>query len=633
MEPAPPDFDSLPVGVLSVDLGGQVLAANACLARWLGQPARALTGQHVDQLLTHGGRVLYHTYLLPTLRMRGQVQELTLALDARDGPIHVLTCASLRAEDPQPVVQLAFSPMRERLRVEAELQRVQRAADSAPALLFAYERDGAAAGRFVYASAGLRSLYGLAPGTVSESDASVWEQVHPDDRAGLLAARDAAQAAGALWTFRYRARKNAEQPWSWHALRATSQGGLDGVTVWHGTVSDVTRDLALQEAALERDVAAQANKAKSEFLARMSHELRTPLNGIIGFAELLASDRARPLDAEQLRRVQLIESSGHLLLALINEVLDIARIEAGRLALDLAPVPLAPLLQRAVAAQEPAMQARSLEARTDCTPELTVQADLRRLEQVLGNLLSNAVKYNRQGGHITVTATPQGTDRVAIAVHDTGAGLAEEQLRQMFQPFNRLGAERTRVEGVGLGLVITRSLVEAMQGSIEAHSTPGVGTTLTVFLPRSQPARTADAPAPAPAGGQTAPALRRRVLCAEDNPVNAILMQAALEVLDGVDVYIGATGEDTLHDAAAHPPHLLLLDMHLPDMNGYELLARLRALPGLEHTPAVVVSADAMPEDLARATRHGFAAYWTKPVSVERMRTEVMRWLAQGGAP
>lgn len=279
------------------------------------------------------------------------------------------------------------------------------------------------------------------------------------------------------------------------------------------------------------------------------------------------------------------------------------------------------------------MQARSLEARTDCTPELTVQADLRRLEQVLGNLLSNAVKYNRQGGHITVTATPQGTDRVAIAVHDTGAGLAEEQLRQMFQPFNRLGAERTRVEGVGLGLVITRSLVEAMQGSIEAHSTPGVGTTLTVFLPRSQPARTADAPAPAPAGGQTAPALRRRVLCAEDNPVNAILMQAALEVLDGVDVYIGATGEDTLHDAAAHPPHLLLLDMHLPDMNGYELLARLRALPGLEHTPAVVVSADAMPEDLARATRHGFAAYWTKPVSVERMRTEVMRWLAQGGAP
>ncbi|KQP18260.1 PAS domain-containing hybrid sensor histidine kinase/response regulator [Pseudorhodoferax sp. Leaf267] len=631
MDPAPPDFDALPIGVLSVDLGGRVLAANACLAGWLGQPAAALAGLHVDQLLTHGGRVLYHTYLLTTLRMRGQVQELTLALDARDGPIHVLTCASLRSEGGTSVVQLAFSPMRERLRVEAELQRVQRAADAAPALLFAYERDRSGAGRFTYASAGLRTLYGLAPGSVCDADRAVWEQVHPDDRAGLLAARDAAQAAGRLWEFRYRARRDLAQPWSWHALRATSGGSLDGCTVWHGTVSDVTRDLALQEAALERDVAAQASKAKSEFLARMSHELRTPLNGIIGFSRLLAADTQRPLDVEQSRRVQLIESSGHLLLSLIDEVLDIARIEAGRLQLHLGPVPLAPLLQRAVAALEPTMLAHGVTATVDCPPDFAVHADGSRLEQVLSNLLSNAVKYNRPGGRITVSAVASEADRVAIAVQDTGHGLTEDQLRQMFQPFNRLGAEKTRTEGVGLGLVITRSLVEAMQGSVGVQSVAGAGTTFTVVLPRAQAALPASTVACAEANDAAAQGAPRRVLCAEDNPVNATLMQAVLEVLPGVEVYIGATGEDTLRDAALHPPHLLLLDVQLPDMDGYELLRRLRALPGLAQTPAVVVSADAMPEDLARAKAHGCVAYWTKPISVERVRAEVRRMLAGGG--
>lgn len=628
MEPAPADFDGLPIGVLSVALDGQVLAANTCLAAWLGMPAAALPGSHVDKLLTHGGRVLYHTYLLPTLRVRGQVQELTLALDARDGPIHVLTCANLRGEGETSVVQLAFSPMRERLRVEAELQRVQRAADAAPALLFAYERDRTGAGRFTYASAGLRTLYGLSPGSAGDSDRAVWEQVHPDDRDALLAARDDSLAGGQLWEFRYRARRASTLPWSWHALRATSQGSLDGCTVWHGTVSDVTRDLMLQEAALERDVAAQANKAKSEFLARMSHELRTPLNGIIGFSHLLASDRHRPLDAEQSRRVQLIESSGQLLLSLIDEVLDIARIEAGRLDLHPGPVPLAPLLQRAVAALEPTMHAREVTARIDCPLDIAVHADSSRLEQVLSNLLSNAAKYNRQGGQIVVSAAARDAASVAVAVHDTGHGLTEDQLRQMFQPFNRLGAEKTRTEGVGLGLVITRSLVEAMQGCLEVQSVEGTGTSFTVVLPRSKaalPASTVES------GEPTEPAPRgvlRRVLCAEDNPVNATLMQAVLEDLPGVAVYIGATGEDTLRHAALHPPQLLLLDMQLPDMNGYELLRRLRALPGLARTPAVVVSADAMPEDVARAKEQGFVAYWTKPISVERVRAEVLRMLA-----
>lgn len=628
MDPAPPDFDALPIGVLSVALGGQVLAANACLAGWLGMPAAALAGLHVDKLLTHGGRVLYHTYLLPMLRVRGQVQELTLALDARDGPIHVLTCASLRGEGETSVVQLAFSPMRERLRVEAELLRVQRAADAAPALLFAYERDRTGAGRFTYASAGLRSLYGLSPGSVGDSDGAVWEQVHPEDRHVLLAARDAAQEGGQLWEVRYRARRNEALPWSWHALRATSQGSLDGRTVWHGTVSDVTRDLALQEAALERDVAAQANRAKSEFLARMSHELRTPLNGIIGFSRLLASDRHRPLDAEQSRRVELIESSGQLLLTLIDEVLDIARIEAGRLDLNLGPVPLAPLLQRAVAALEPMMRARGVTALIDCPLDSAVCADSSRLEQVMYNLLSNAVKYNRPGGHITVSAAAREADSVAIAVRDRGNGLTEGQLRQMFQPFNRLGAEKTRTEGVGLGLVITRSLVEAMGGAVEVQSVTGAGTTFTVVFPRSEAARPVDALDTSIPTEPTPHGPLKRVLCAEDNPVNATLMEAVLEDLPGVDVYIGATGEDTLRSAALHPPQLLLLDMQLPDMDGYELLRRLRELPGLAQTQAVVVSADAMPEDVARAKEHGFVAYWTKPISVERVRTDVLRMLA-----
>ncbi len=633
MDPQAADFDALPVGVLSVSLGGQVLAANRCLAEWLGNAPAELQSQHIDRLLTRGGRVLYHTYLLPTLRVHGQVQELALALDARDGPIHVLTCASLRDDGDEPVVQLAFSPMRERLRVEAELQRVQRAADAAPALLFEYERDDGGSGRFSYASAGLRTLYGMPPDAARDADGAVWEQVHPDDRTALLAARDAAQDGGQLWIFQYRARKSARQPWSWHALRATSQGRLDGHVVWHGTITDITRELALQEAALERDVADQANKAKSEFLARMSHELRTPLNGIIGFAKLLASDRRRPLDAEQSRRVQLIEGSGHLLLALINEVLDIARIEAGKLALHPRAVPLLPLLQRAVSALEPMMRDRDVTAALHCPPDIVVLADTDRLEQVMANLLSNAVKYNRHSGSITVSVAAQGSDAVAISVSDTGRGMAKEQLQQMFQPFNRLGAEKTAIQGVGLGLVITRNLVEAMDGRMDVDSEEGAGSTFTLVLPRSTAAPTDDSPQDAMAAGPRSLQLpTRTVLCAEDNPVNATLLEAVLEDVPGLAVRIGTNGEDTLRIAKEHPPHLLLLDMQLPDMDGIELLARLRQLPGLAHTPAIVVSADAMPGDMERALAKGFSAYWTKPINVATVQSEVLRILADSAS-
>ena len=640
-------FDALPVGVLAVGLDGTVHQANRCLADWLGRPSDALIGQHIDQLLTHGGRVLYHTHLLPMLRQHRQVQEVSLTLKAPEGEVWVLACASMPEEAGTPLARLVLSPMRERLRVEAELLRVQQAADSAPALLFEYRQTSDDAGRFPYTSAGLMDMYRLAPLQLYEQDAPFWACLHPDDLAPMLALRAESARDVTLWMGRYRMRPQPDAPWRWHELRAQPRCELDGSMAWHGTVTDITRLHEIESLEQARAVAEQANQAKSQFLARMSHELRTPLNGILGFAQLALRDPATPAQTEQHRRLSVIEASGRQLLALINEVLDISRIEAGRLSLSLAPCPVEPVVRRVLAAVEPMTRAAGLEVQMHrqvpagvpgaAATGLIALADEVRLAQVLSNLLSNAIKYNRPRGRITLSLSSV-DERVGLIVADTGRGMDAAQCAHLFEPFNRLGAERTATEGTGLGLIITRGLVEAMGGTMSLQSRPGEGTTVQVWLRsagegaaatvegdggadagRTAPAECA--PADDPAG--EAPAPTRQVLYVEDNPVNVMLMTALLDPLPGLALQIAEDGASALARARLQAPDLLLLDMHLPDMDGHALLARLRELPGLQQTPAVAVSADAMPEDIAAAKQAGFVTYWTKPLEIDRVRTEL----------
>ena len=435
--------------------------------------------------------------------------------------------------------------------------------------------------------------------------------------------------------------------------RHDAAGRLEGFTCYGWDVS--TRRAAEQALAAARDEAERLSRAKSEFLSRMSHELRTPLNAVLGFAQLLQNDTAEPLSPRQAARVQELQRGGTHLLHLIDDVLDLARIEAGRLALELQPVALAPLLQSCVellaAGQAGARAALQLQTGPACR----VRADPLRLRQVLLNLMSNALKYGKaEAGTPAATSSqvvvgwrqqPDGT--VRIGVRDQGPGLDGSQLSRLFVAFERLGAERRGVEGAGIGLALSKWLVELMQGRIGVDSQPGQGSEFWVVLAGAGPDEAEPELAsgtahgglpghgipggPAPAAAQAAgqPALPgRRVLYIEDNDVNRLLMQGMLGHRPAIELLLAALPEEGLALARTARPALVLLDIQLPGIDGFEVLRRLRADPGTAGIPVVAVSANAMPADRERAAAAGFAEYVTKPIDLASLLAMVDRWLA-----
>ena len=393
-----------------------------------------------------------------------------------------------------------------------------------------------------------------------------------------------------------------------------------------------------------RDEAERANRAKSAFLSNMSHELRTPMNAVLGFAQLLDGDAA--LGPAQRGQVQQILHGGQHLLALINDLLDLARVDAGKLSLRLVPLALSDLAAECHALLGPVAAQRGITISLPAVHDRTqVLADRTRLKQVLVNLLGNAVKYNHAGGWVRLDWSVYG-DTVTLAVQDDGQGLDDAQQSRLFQPFERLGAEGGHVEGTGIGLALTRRLVELMQGQIGLTSAPGQGSTFWFTL-RAAPsalvgmagaggAAAAVAAAPVPAG--TAAGVlsahpadtgrpTRTVLYIEDNPVNAMLMTAVLQTLPGVRTLHADTPERGLALAASERPDLVLLDIQLPGMDGFEVLARLRAQPQTAGLLVMAVTANAMPQDQARGRAAGFAAYLTKPLDMPVLLREVTRAL------
>jgi PAS domain S-box-containing protein len=369
------------------------------------------------------------------------------------------------------------------------------------------------------------------------------------------------------------------------------------------------------ELARAKEAAERASHAKSDFLSSMSHELRTPMNAILGFAQILQYDDA--LLPRQLGHVQEILRAGQHLLALVNEVLDLAKIESGHLQLVLESVALAPLVDDCHQLMLPLAGARQIELQCQVLPEAEVYADRLRLKQILLNLLSNAIKYNRKGGRVRLTTQPVPGRRWRLSVIDTGCGLAPAQLDQLFQPFNRLGAEQGTAEGTGIGLTITRRLAELMGGTVGVDSALGVGSTFWVELPQRPVGASASLlrqPPEAPPPAADLP--RQCVLCIDDNPVNLRLMVQLLELRPQLRVLTADTPERGLELATAHRPALILLDIHMPGMDGYQLLSRLREDPMLRDVQVVAVTASAMPPDIERGHAAGFADYLTKPLDL-----------------
>jgi len=410
----------------------------------------------------------------------------------------------------------------------------------------------------------------------------------------------------------------------------------DGRPSKYGSLSTDITDLKLAQQALmqAKTEAEDANRAKSQFLSSMSHELRTPMNAIMGFSQLLQMDKSSVLSPEQLDSAMEIHRAGSHLLELINEILDLSKIEAGRIDLIIEPVDITLALTESVSLIVPLAQKRGIKINfrlngKNMTLEglseikLKVLADNTRIKQVFLNLLSNGVKYNNEEGSLTISLDVVDDNALRIAITDTGNGLTAEQQEQLFTAFNRLGAEQTEIEGTGVGLVITKKIVELMGGVIGVESRAGHGSTFWFELNSSAPAKK---PKPVESNNveaTTHPAQdgdgQYSVLYVEDNPANLRMVTQLLKRRPNIRMWSAHEPLLGLELALEHCPDLILLDINLPGLDGYEVLDRLRQQPKTSHTPVLAVSANAMPSDIEKGLKAGFEAYLTKPIDVNNL--------------
>ncbi len=404
--------------------------------------------------------------------------------------------------------------------------------------------------------------------------------------------------------------------------RASLEQRVEERTAELGRANEILREKHVE---VER-----ANRAKSEFLSRMSHELRTPMNSILGFGQVLARKVA---PGEQEKHVQHILDAGRHLLELINEVLDISRIESDQLRLSSEPVAVASVVQESMNLVQHLAAEREVTIREDpFESDAFVMADRQRFKQVLVNLLSNGVKYNRRGGQVTVTCFKVG-DRAQISVSDTGRGIPAHLLDRLFNPFDRLGAEQSEIEGTGLGLALSQRLVEHMGGSLRVASKEGVGTDFWIELPlavdprESVLARRSGAADP----GDTLPDGRRyTTLYIEDNSANLALVETVLADIPNVKLVAESRGEAGIDRALEIIPDLILLDMHLPDVPGDQVLRRLKGDPRTAGVPIIIVSADATASHIKAVLAAGASHYLTKPLDVDRFLAVVRATLEPG---
>lgn len=615
-------------GVIIIDRHGVIRYANAAAARMFGRDATELRGAPVEVLMPAAMAARHQEHVNRFIDTgeahiigRGRSVE-GIGRDGRPVYIH-LAVFSFDYRGERHFIGITHDRTAETVAAQElneNLDRLRRCQHFGGIGSWAW-RVGS---DDVYWSETIGPMFGYPPGERQIPLAELRAGIHPDDREQVAAATAGCMRGGPC-RVEFRA-PQADGTVRWLVLEGDSERDENGrARRLLGVVRDITARKAMEEALIEaKETAERANRAQSEFISSMSHEIRTPLNTILGYAELLQAVGRRPDGAAKIvPYARSILDAGQHLLTIVNDILDLALIEGGRLALSIEPVAVAPVVANAVAMVELMAERKSVTivddvaAAADAGP--AVLADAGRLRQALVNLLSNAIKYNFDHGRVSIRIAAGAAGRLRIEVEDTGRGIPPERHADVFRRFHRLGAEQSSIEGAGIGLALTHHLVEAMGGEVGFTSTPGRGSRFWIDL----------AAAPAGhrprSGAEPAAYLRyrgavRRILVVEDNPMNFEILNEVLNALGDFEIdWARHAGEVAVKVGAARPD-LIFLDINLPGEDGFAVARMLRGLLGGNCPPLFGLSANAYDDAKLRAVALGFAGYIAKPFRIDQIR-------------
>jgi PAS domain S-box-containing protein len=629
-------LDTAPDAMVVVGRDERIVFVNAQTERLFGYSRSELLGQTLDLLIPDRFRAVHGAHIVgyfahPGTRPMGSGLEL-FGKRADGSDVAIEVSLSPVETEGGTLVSAAIRDIMERKRIEASArlnaERLSSAVESIQDAFALFDADD----RLVLCNSTYRGLLGdtvtgSLVGKTYEELLEAWLSdlgfAHDAERDQFRNERLARRSEPTM-TFDVRTRDGR----SLRVIdRRTAEGGMVK-TIWDLT-DDVRNAEQLREA---RSVAEAASAAKSEFLSSMSHELRTPLNAILGFAQLLQRDKKEPLSTRHTERVDQILKGGEHLLRLIDDILDLSRIEAGGISISAEPVSVPEVLEEVRKTLEPtAARANVAVAFAVPVPLPMIVADRTRFAQILMNFGSNAIKYNRAGGMMKFIVSVPGPEWVRVTVADTGIGIPVDKQAKVFQPFQRAGQETGPIEGTGIGLSITRRLAELMRGSVGFRSAPAEGSEFWVEMPIHTSNALSSATAADEEGGslQLDGSRRGLVLYVEDNPANVTFMQDLLGNFDGIELVAATTAERGVELARARRPKVIIMDINLPGMSGLDALRVLRESTETRGIPVIALTAAASERDRQRGEKAGFYRYLTKPVKVAELEAALETLLAQ----
>lgn len=629
-------YEFSPVGFLTLNKSCQITKVNHTGSAMLGMERSQLHNRRVDAFVALADRDRWQRQFVIAMAQEGmRTFDLTLVRqDASQCDVQI-SCLRQEIGGSNPTLQVSMMDITERKRseraVERELIRLQTVLKMAGDGIHILDDEGL----LVEANEAFLTMLGYDQSVVGRLRVSEWDALDSWDVIKARIADLIARRGHEVFETRHRRSDGLILE-----IEINVSGmEIDGKGFLYAASRDITKrkrlEHLLQEKAIELEkaklAAETANSAKSEFLASMSHELRTPLNAVLGFAQLMEAARTPPSEMQKQSIDQILKAGWHLL-GLINEILDLAKIESGKIIVSREPISIPELLADCHAMIEPQAQNAGIRLHFPRFDNpCHVLGDPTGIKQAMINLLSNAIKYNRSEGQVTVSCTMSGEQRIRISVEDTGAGLAPEQLSQLFQPFNRLGQECGSVEGTGIGLVVTKQLIEMMGGIIGVDSIVGAGSMFWFELAVSSAPKLSssnfDGQVLRERESVQTQAAQRTVLYVEDNPANLALVEALIGLRPDLKLLTAVDGPLGIQMACSYPPDLILMDINLHGVSGYEALKILREDPTTAQIPIIALSAKAMARDIEQGLEAGFSQYITKPIKVNEFMEAIDRAL------